>query len=334
MTLSDQSQVPFLSGHDIITVSVNFAAPTQHSKRVRCRNWKLVSQESIEEQLSKCGSTTGNYDLSVDGQIAELDQGILRVLDTIAPERPVKITRPPAPWFTNDIRDLQRRRNIIYRIFRRTGFAYAEYCSVRRLVKQRIMEAKKKFLQERIALVRKPKIIWNDFRRLGLLKVRTSSVLADLDLNGLNDYFASIGGGRGDKQQLIPTYFFDDSDDKFKFEPIVSEDVQRNLARITTSAVDPDGLAIRHYKLLMPYCLQPIVDMFNASLASSQFSKQWKESWVIPIPKVRSPQQFSDYRPISILCPLSKVLERCVYDQLIAYISRNNLLNLYQTGFS
>ncbi|CAD6226337.1 GSCOCG00011878001-RA-CDS [Cotesia congregata] len=201
------------------------------------------------------------------------------------------------------------------------------------MVKKRIAEAKKKFLQERIALVRSPKIIWDDFRRLGLFKSRTSTCPANLDINGLNDYFVSVGSVQSDNAQLLSSYRAEENNHQFKFVEVTPNVVQRNLSCITTSVVGPDGFSIRHYKLLLPYSLEPIVNMINGSLASSQFPNQWKDSWVIPIPTVCSPQQYRDYRPISILCPLSKVLERCVYEQLISYISLNNLLDPYQTGF-
>lgn len=107
----------------MIEVFVNFTAPRQCSKRLKCRNWKLVCQESVEEQLSKCSLISVNHDLSVDDLSADLNQCILGVL---APEHLIKVSRTPVPWFTDDIRDLQRRRDKLYRIFKRTGFAYPE----------------------------------------------------------------------------------------------------------------------------------------------------------------------------------------------------------------
>lgn len=49
--------------------------------------------------------------------------------------------------------------------------------------------------------------------------------------------------------------------------------------------------------------------------------------------KIRHPTQRSDYRPISILCALSKVLEKLVYKQLRDHITDLNLMDIYQTSF-
>ena len=52
---------------------------------------------------------------------------------------------------------------------------------------------------------------------------------------------------------------------------------------------------------------------------------------IIPIPKSGLPGEGSNYRPISLLPIVSKVMERCVYNRLIEHIS-SQLYNL-QHGF-
>lgn len=54
---------------------------------------------------------------------------------------------------------------------------------------------------------------------------------------------------------------------------------------------------------------------------------------MVPVPKIPVPAEFKHYRPISILPFLSKVLERVVMRQFSNFLSYNNLLNPYQSGF-
>jgi small basic protein len=54
---------------------------------------------------------------------------------------------------------------------------------------------------------------------------------------------------------------------------------------------------------------------------------------VLPTPKVAVPVKFSDYRPISLLACLSKVLEVLMARQMEAHIRRNELLTVFQSGF-
>lgn len=191
---SFQPLEPFLSGQDIISVSVDFTVPKQELRTLLCRNWKLLDSKSIERCLANYPLPGTDYNLSADELIANLNRAIFHTLDTIAPVHLVKATRPPSPWFNEDIRELQHRRNKLYRIFKRTGYAYTEYSNVRRLVKQRILSAKKAFLESRIVVAKLPKLIWDDFRRLGLLKRKTSVCPPDLDLERSNCYFVSVSG--------------------------------------------------------------------------------------------------------------------------------------------
>ena len=54
---------------------------------------------------------------------------------------------------------------------------------------------------------------------------------------------------------------------------------------------------------------------------------------VIPLYKSGSLAEIDNYRPISILPTLSKILEKIVYKQLMAHLERHSLLFEYQFGF-
>ena len=69
----------------------------------------------------------------------------------------------------------------------------------------------------------------------------------------------------------------------------------------------------------------------NASISSSTFPNQLKEADIIPAHKKKSKLSKENYRPISILPNISKVYERCLYDQLSAYF--NNIFSKLQCGY-
>ena len=54
---------------------------------------------------------------------------------------------------------------------------------------------------------------------------------------------------------------------------------------------------------------------------------------VIPLFKSGDTTSFSNYRPVSVLPVFSKILERIMYNRLLAFINNNNLLYDYQFGF-
>ena len=78
--------------------------------------------------------------------------------------------------------------------------------------------------------------------------------------------------------------------------------------------------------------LYPVVDhLFKMSLASCKLPKEWKLHCIIPIFKSGDKSLISNYRPISLLCSISKVLERIVYDKVFGFIGQS--ISKSQYGF-
>ena len=60
-----------------------------------------------------------------------------------------------------------------------------------------------------------------------------------------------------------------------------------------------------------------VTHLFNLSLKSGKVPEAWKTSSVVPIPKTHRPSDnLIDYRPISLLSTVSKLLEKHVYKLL------------------
>ena len=69
------------------------------------------------------------------------------------------------------------------------------------------------------------------------------------------------------------------------------------------------------------------------SLLGGSFPSELKIAKVVPILKSGDIMKFTNYRPVSILPVLSKVLERLVYNRLLIFIDKYKILYLYQFGF-
>ncbi len=63
------------------------------------------------------------------------------------------------------------------------------------------------------------------------------------------------------------------------------------------------------------------------------FAKSWKITKVTPLHKGGSVSDANNFRPISIIPTVGKVLERLVHTQCISYLESNNLLSEAQSGF-
>ena len=82
-------------------------------------------------------------------------------------------------------------------------------------------------------------------------------------------------------------------------------------------------------EIIAPY----LTYIFNCSIYMAIFPDDWKMARVSPIFKSGSKNDCGNYRPISILPSVAKIFEKLVCDQLKSYLSEQNILSKYQSGF-
>ena len=59
----------------------------------------------------------------------------------------------------------------------------------------------------------------------------------------------------------------------------------------------------------------------------------WKDARVTPIFKSGVRNDVNNYRPISVLPPVSRIRERAIQVQFLAFLTEHDLLSDYQSGF-
>ena len=69
------------------------------------------------------------------------------------------------------------------------------------------------------------------------------------------------------------------------------------------------------------------------SIATGEIPQDWKCARVSAIFKKGSRLETGNYRPISVLPVVSKIIEKIVHSQLYQYLTENNLLSNAQSGF-
>ena len=77
----------------------------------------------------------------------------------------------------------------------------------------------------------------------------------------------------------------------------------------------------------------PLTCIVNLSLESGMVPTDWKVAVVTPLYKSGSHSEKGNYRPISVLPILSKILEKAVHAQVISYFETNNLFCKFQFGY-
>ena len=92
---------------------------------------------------------------------------------------------------------------------------------------------------------------------------------------------------------------------------------KRLLAIKPSKAHSPEHVQCCIVKEFAYELAESITIIFNISLGSGTVPAVWKESNILPIPKIQSPMDEGDFRPISLTPCLSKVLEDFVVTWLI-----------------
>ena len=86
-------------------------------------------------------------------------------------------------------------------------------------------------------------------------------------------------------------------------------------------------------KLAAPIIAPSIAKLINYSFNTASFPQRWKTAKVFPSFKGGDSEELNNYRPISVLLVLAKVIERHVHDSLSSYPCENNLIYSKQSGF-
>jgi len=121
----------------------------------------------------------------------------------------------------------------------------------------------------------------------------------------------------------------------FSFQPIGASQLKAAARALQAKrACGVDGIPITVIKAGLPSLTLPLVHLANTIINSGRWPETWKEATVVPVLKPgKPPLETASYRPVSLLCALSKLMERVLYDQLSAYVESQRLLPDEQHGF-
>lgn len=124
------------------------------------------------------------------------------------------------------------------------------------------------------------------------------------------------------------------SNPKFRLKPITVNETMKHLQSLKRKkSVGLDDLPSWLLKDCMEVIASPLTYIINMSFETSTFPSDWKRTKVLPLFKSGAKSSVNNYRPISVIPAISKVIEKVVHEQLTAYLESNNLINNNQFGF-
>ncbi|CAB4021048.1 Hypothetical predicted protein [Paramuricea clavata] len=120
----------------------------------------------------------------------------------------------------------------------------------------------------------------------------------------------------------------------FQFIPVTEHHIEKKLNQLKRSkAAGIDNIPPGILKDCSTVVKDPLAHIINMSLCTGVIPSEWKVAKVIPVHKKGPLNDFDNYRPISILPAVTKVMERIVHDQLMNFLETNHLINDSQFGF-
>ncbi len=87
------------------------------------------------------------------------------------------------------------------------------------------------------------------------------------------------------------------------------------------------------FKNIAEVIAEPLSSLFKKLMNSGYFPSEWKKANVIPVHKKADKQNKENYRPISLLSCLGKIMKRIIYNELYEYCESNDCLTYKNSGF-
>ena len=152
-----------------------------------------------------------------------------------------------------------------------------------------------------------------------------------------NNYFSNVcKPNEADEPNLPPhtTYLKNLSNTVFKFEQINNATVVQYINKLKSShSCGHDSISSYMLKYIAKDVSPCLTLIINQTLSTGIFPKKLKTAKVIPIFKREEETLIKNYRPISILPVMSKIVEYVMHSQLMHYFTSNKLFLSQQYGF-
>lgn len=257
------------------------------------------------------------------------------------------------PWMTQGLLRCIRNRDKLHKqvklqpdnsIIATTYRRYRNFCNS--LLKKLKQEYNKELLD---SAGKNNKKIWSAIKSISNLEkskthpteLLTSDISPKVAINNANQFFSNVGKNLADAIPPTPPFTLNTGisnkntpSNSFVLLEVTEDEIESHILDLKTDcAVGYDGLSAKMIKLVKDTIVPPLTHIFNSCLKSGIFPNALKKSIICPIHKAGDRGIINNYRPISILPTLSKILERIINNRLVKFIAHNNLLSKNQFGF-
>ena len=308
---------------------------SQKSFNFRKANFPLLYESMYNADFSEMYSSS-----SVD-EACDTFYKILNNIFLVAVPYKKETSRRYPHWYTSEIINLIKRKELAYRNYTKyqTNYNHSVFKNIRSTLKSKVKAAFQaytiniennihsdsslfwSYVQSKKGRSRIPGIIRDD-------NTEFSSPSAIVE--AFSNFFQSVYATPGDANINIDPNSITKCYVNIKLieEPDVVEAAKKLKNKLTSGT---DSIPSFVVKDCINILSKPLTFLFNISIKSGVFPECWKTARVTPVFKKDDPCELHNYRPISLLCNFSKLLERCIFNQVYSQVQ--GFISVDQHGF-
>ena len=262
---------------------------------------------------------------------------------------------PINPWFTPELIELRAEKEKLHRKARtkRTDESWEAYRETNKWYNKECRKAKNEYYAEQINMAKdNGKKLWEITNEVTGRPTKKSKSGAVGPIEGcsndvetatkINTFFATVAAKLKDQikkskksyKHYLPPRDEDDANDVLELRSVSCEKVDKIIDNMKSkTSFSHDTMSNKQLKHIKDEILVPLTHLINVSIKCSFIPKSWKTAKMVPIFKSGDRSQPTNYRPISLLPTMSKVLERAVSNQVYGYFERTKKLYNLQFGY-
>ena len=156
--------------------------------------------------------------------------------------------------------------------------------------------------------------------------------------NKFNEYFINVGPKLADRIQNnnvnFATFLGERSVNSIFLDAVTEKEVETEISNLNSNkSCGHDEIPPKLVKEISKQIVKPLTHIYNQSLLTGVVPNELRIALVTPVLKANSKDEFSNYRPISVLPCFSKFLEKIMYKRVVKYLDKHNMLFQSQYGF-
>ena len=341
--VKSSSNAPGISDHDIVVVDSDTKPFYLKQKPRKCFLFSKVNWDELKVKISGISKNiTEMYEFGKS--IHELwDTFKTDLMQTINENVPSKMFRSntPTPWIRGKAKRVLRRKARLYKRAKKTK-NWARYRKCQRDSKRELRKAEWSYINNKI----------NDGLKHNNSKPFWKYVKAkkedNIGVSPLKSGNRLVTDGKGKAEKLIDqfqsVFTKDDGDSIPPFPTRVKEHippltinkkgVTKLLQNIKISkAAGPDGLPNRVLQECASEISPALTAIFQKSVDSGELPRDWRNANIAPVFKKGDKHLPENYRPVSLTCVASKLLEHIICRHLLDHLDKHNVLTSLNHGF-